>query len=90
MFLSAKIGDLAAAQAELEVYARKYELAEDVVPSSPNCSGTLLPSKMAGSNLEGRRAAVRVLPLDDGGTNATVNLMLIKQVDGFAQCSLIS
>jgi len=31
MFLSAKIGDLAAAQAELEVYARKYELAEDVV-----------------------------------------------------------
>jgi hypothetical protein len=45
---------------------------------------------MAGANLEGRRAAVRVLPLDDGGTNATVNLMLIKQVDGFAQCSLIS
>jgi hypothetical protein len=31
MFLSAKIGDLAAAQTELEVYARKYELAEDVV-----------------------------------------------------------
>jgi hypothetical protein len=31
MFLSAKIGDLAAAQAELEVYAREQELAEDVV-----------------------------------------------------------
>lgn len=31
MFLSAKLGDLEAAQAELEAYARKYELDEDVV-----------------------------------------------------------
>ncbi len=31
MFLSAKIGDLAAAQAELETYARTHELAEDNV-----------------------------------------------------------
>lgn len=31
MFLSAKIGDLAVALAELEAYAGKYELAEDVV-----------------------------------------------------------
>ncbi len=31
MFLSAKIGDLAAAQAELETYARPHELAEDNV-----------------------------------------------------------
>lgn len=30
-FLSAKIGDLAAAQAELETYARPHELAEDNV-----------------------------------------------------------
>jgi hypothetical protein len=31
MCLSAKIGDLATAQSELEAYARKYELVEDVV-----------------------------------------------------------
>jgi hypothetical protein len=31
MFLSAKVGDLAAAQAELEAFARKYELAENVI-----------------------------------------------------------
>ena len=31
MFLSAKIGDLAAAEAELEAYARKYELGDEVV-----------------------------------------------------------
>jgi hypothetical protein len=30
MFLSAKTGDLTAAEAELDAYARKYELAEDV------------------------------------------------------------
>ena len=31
MFLSAKHGDVKAAQAELEAYARKYELDEDLV-----------------------------------------------------------
>ena len=43
MFLSAKIGDLAAAQAELEVYARKEELAEDVVAKLAKLLRALAP-----------------------------------------------
>jgi hypothetical protein len=43
MFLSAKIGNLAAAQAELEAYAREYELAEDVVAKLAKLLWDLVP-----------------------------------------------
>ena len=43
MFLSAKIGNLAAAQAELEAYAREYELAEDVVAKLAKLLRDLVP-----------------------------------------------
>jgi hypothetical protein len=43
MFLSAKIGNLAAAQAELEAYAREYELAEDVVAKLAKLLRNLVP-----------------------------------------------
>ena len=43
MFLSAKMGNLAAAQAELEAYAREYELAEDVVAKLAKLLRDLVP-----------------------------------------------
>jgi hypothetical protein len=49
MFLSAKIGDLAAAQLELEAYARKYELDEDVVAKLSKLIQDTAPVKYAES-----------------------------------------
>jgi hypothetical protein len=43
MFLSAKIGDHAAAQAELQTHARKHELAEDVVAKLAKLLRALAP-----------------------------------------------
>jgi hypothetical protein len=49
MFLSAKIGDLATAQAELESYARKYELGEDLVFKLAKLLRDLAPVEAAAS-----------------------------------------